>query len=279
MNIVGGFFMNGYSYPNIDKEKVLPFYVMGIGVNPWQYHVIRPNGYEYHQILYCTKGEGVLIIEDTSYPILPFMTFYLPAFIPHEYYSVGDIWDTHWVAFDGFAVKETLSTFHLNQANVFELKDHKNLDVYFKKIYNMSKSNQPYSGYYMSGLLYEFLIEYNRTIHQKSSIHHISSNEIMKSVIEYIDLYYKDNISLSNLCKDHNVTAQHLCRLFQKYLNKRPVEYINGIRIQEAKALLHHSELTIAQIAKEVGYGNCNYFCILFKRFESMTPGEYRRTQ
>lgn len=271
--------MNGYSYPNIENEKSLPFFIMGIGVNPYQHHIKRDNGYEYHQILYCTKGEGVLHINNKTYPILPYSSFYIPAYVPHEYYSLGDIWDTHWISFGGFAIEETLSVFHISTADVFELKEHKNLDVYFKKIYNMSKSNHSHSGLYMSGLLYEFLIEYNRTITHKTSIDNMSSNETIKSVIQYIDDHYRETITLKDLCTAHNVSAQHLCRLFQKYLNLRPMEYINLIRIQEAKALLKYSQYSITEIAKQVGFLNCNYFCILFKKLESMTPGEYRRTQ
>lgn len=269
--------MNGYSYPNIDKEKSLPFYVVGIGVNQWQYHVIRSKGYKHPQILYCTKGEGELIINDKIYNILPFTSFYIPALVPHEYYSLGNIWDTHWITFDGFAVNDTLKSFNLTNANVFHLKDHKNLDIHFKRLYNMSKSNKDYNGFYMSGLLYEFLIEYNRTLNHKAVIYSITSNEVLKSVINYIDMHYREQITLKDLCKVHNVSPQHLCRLFQKYLNMRPIEYINHTRIEEAKILLHTSDLNISEIAKKSGFQNPNYFSLLFKRHENMTPGEYRR--
>ena len=100
----------------------------------------------------------------------------------------------------------------------------------------------------------------------------------LEQVLAYIDLHYADNLTLESMCSVSDVSPQHLCRLFRRKLNIRPMEYIAKKRIQEAKALLLNSPRNIAEISRIVGYNNCNYFCITFKKYEGVSPTEYRKT-
>lgn len=265
--------MYGYSYPVIGDEKDLPFYILGIGINEQEYHVIRPGGYCFPQIIYCTKGEGRLLVDGKTYTISPYTAFYLPGDIPHEYYSTDTTWDTHWVAFEGFAVKETLKAFGLSKAEVFKLSDINHLDMIFQKMYITITTDRLFGNFYSSGLLYEFLIEFYRLINSKTP----KKNHILSSVIYYIESNYQQNITLKELCEIENVSSQHLCRLFQKHLHMRPMEYIARKRLHEAKSLILTTSKTMNEISKMVGFNNSNYFCILFKRYETMSPGEYRK--
>lgn len=276
---MGGFYMQGYFFPILTTEKELPFYVESIGVNVFQYHVKREIGYHTPQIIYSTKGEGLLIVDGITYTITPGTVFYLPAHYKHEYYTIGDVWDTHWVSFHGFAVADTLKALRIDSFEVIYTKDITELDNHFKKLYNMSKNGEVYKGYYLSTLLYDFLMQFYRMVKDKKSVASIASNETMNNMINYIDHNYNTTITLKNLCDIVNVTPQHLCRLSHKYLNMRPMEYISRIRLQEAKAKLLYSDLTVNEIARHVGFNNCNYFCQIFKRYELMTPLEFRNTK
>ena len=93
--------MNQSIYPIGGSERELPVYVYGIGFNDWQFDIVRKEGYPHHQIIYCTRGEGRLVFDGKEYVISPNMCFLLPANYPHEYYTIGDLWETHWIAFNG----------------------------------------------------------------------------------------------------------------------------------------------------------------------------------
>ena len=45
-------------YPVIGDEKNLPFYVVGLGLESWQFPIKRADGYEYPQIFLSRSGEG-----------------------------------------------------------------------------------------------------------------------------------------------------------------------------------------------------------------------------
>ncbi len=58
-------------YPIIGNEKFLPLYLQNMGQQHCQDHLIRPDGYLYDQILYCTKGSGTLVFNGKTTPIPP----------------------------------------------------------------------------------------------------------------------------------------------------------------------------------------------------------------
>ena len=55
------------------------------------------------------------------------------------------------------------------------------------------------------------------------------------------------------------------------------MKYVILRRLGEAQNLLINTDMTITQIAAQVGYNNSNYFQNVFKSALNMTPGEYRR--
>ena len=97
----------------------------------------------------------------------------------------------------------------------------------------------------------------------------------MKAV-DHINYNYASPITLDDLCGAAGVSKQHLCLLFRNTLNMRPMEYAAKRRIQEAKALLMGTDKSIEEISEEVGFGSESYFCKLFKRYEGMTPTDFR---
>lgn len=74
------------------------------------------------------------------------------------------------------------------------------------------------------------------------------------------------------------VSVSHFCRSFKKDFSVTFHNYINEIRIQQAKKLLLYSEDSISLIAEKVGYQNDCRFYSNFKKVAGMTPKEYRES-
>ena len=64
---------------------------------------------------------------------------------------------------------------------------------------------------------------------------------------------------------------------FRQAANQTPVEYLQEVRLNQARELLKHSNLSIAEVAFAVGYHDVSYFTGLFQRQHSVTPNAYRR--
>ena len=98
----------------------------------------------------------------------------------------------------------------------------------------------------------------------------------LQPVIDYINTNYKRDITLTELSDLIGLSPQYLCRLFKECLNLRPFEYLARRRIQQAKILLLEEKRNINEIAAEVGYNDCSYFCAVFKKHEMLSPAEFR---
>jgi AraC-like DNA-binding protein/ligand-binding sensor protein len=100
---------------------------------------------------------------------------------------------------------------------------------------------------------------------------------LVEQTKEYIEQFYYTDIKLSQISNLFFVNSQYLSRLFSKKMGITFVEYINIIRIKEAKILLKETDSKIIEIAYKVGFNNVTYFNLIFKRITGQTPFEFRK--
>ena len=104
-----------------------------------------------------------------------------------------------------------------------------------------------------------------------------SGLDTFNSVIEYIDVHYHEDLSVTLLAKRFFLSTSYLSHLFKRKTGKSIMAYVNEIRIQRAKSLLEKDELSVGTIAETVGFHDINYFCRKFKALSNMTPTEYQK--
>ena len=268
--------MTDFYYPVLGDEVSLPLFVLGAGARDREWHFIREEGYPGYQLIYCTRGEGILKLNNTEYNVKTGDAMYLPPDIPHEYYPTGDVWETHWIAFSGKDVPIMLEHLKLDKAKVIHINDLTGLEAIFKKMLYLMKTNYYYCGHECSGYLYQFLIELHRVTNLQNGSRESAKLNQLQPVINYIDTNYANELTLVELAELIDLSPQYLCRVFKECLNLRPFEYLARKRIQQAKILLLEDRMNINEIASKVGYNDCSYFCAVFKKHEMLSPAEFR---
>ena len=73
-----------------------------------------------------------------------------------------------------------------------------------------------------------------------------------------------------------HVTPNHLTKCVRAVTGKSPSKWVEESRLLEAKALLFQSDLSIGEIALQVGIGDASYFSRLFKQQVGVTPQVFR---
>jgi AraC-like DNA-binding protein len=106
--------------------------------------------------------------------------------------------------------------------------------------------------------------------------HRPRSLDISDAVIEYLSQTYTQPITALKIEKELNFNFDYLSRCVKKHTGLSPIQYLQRVRIKEAKEMLMHSNEPINAIADKVGIPNYNYFIRLFKKIEGITPGSYR---
>ena len=102
------------------------------------------------------------------------------------------------------------------------------------------------------------------------------SDQLVKKVQEYIENNFRQVLSVNELAAQVNITPRTLNRRFQSALSLRPIEYIQAVRIEQAKRLLESKNVSIKSLADQVGYSDISSFTRLFKRATALTPKEYQ---
>ncbi|MFA9377070.1 MAG: AraC family transcriptional regulator [Lachnotalea sp.] len=127
----------------------------------------------------------------------------------------------------------------------------------------------------------EEIEEYLSQLYQTIVEHSAEGNEINETryweqIIKYINEHYKEDIVFEDLSEKIGISYSYLRKLVKEETGKSLMDNVNILRIEEVKKLLLHSNLNISQIAIEVGYRNVQSINRFFKKYEGISPSDYK---
>ena len=248
--------------------------------------------------IYCvTEGEARLHLPDSIYTLTPGHLYIIPAYTMHSYECHGRFVHYYLHVYEGFK-KET---------NVFELYDFPTevtaqegdeqlfvtmcreypdakLLNYDPKSYDNTTKFTDYAKRYSDMPIYQkmwlrgcILILFSRFM-AEAKLKMWTKDERVGNALKYIHKNIYDDIDIDDLADVANVTKPYLIRLFKRYLNISPLQYINRKKIEKAELYLLTENISIKELAYTLGFSDHSYFIRLFKKITGRTPQEYRET-
>lgn len=94
---------------------------------------------------------------------------------------------------------------------------------------------------------------------------------------EWIAQHYDHDAPVSSMTKLSGLSERSFKRRFAKATGMTPIEYVQTLRLEEAKQILETTEMPIEAVANEVGYEDSSYFGRLFRKMVGLTPAQYRK--
>ncbi len=89
--------------------------------------------------------------------------------------------------------------------------------------------------------------------------------------------YTDASLTNAELAAECDMSEVYFRKLFVRYFNTSPKQYIIDLRIQKAKQQLSEGRLNVSEISDGCGFSNPYHFCRLFKQHTGLTPSEYKR--
>lgn len=126
-------------------------------------------------------------------------------------------------------------------------------------------------------LVQALVVKFRIIIEKNGDVKQIKEPSLVTKVKIYIDKNYNENISLKSIAEAVNANQYYLSHIFKEETGFSPMQYVTRRRIGEAQNLLINTQLSITEIAANVGYNNSNYFQNVFKKIVGYTPGSYRK--
>ena len=95
----------------------------------------------------------------------------------------------------------------------------------------------------------------------------------------YIDENYAKDLSLDEVSKMVDISPYYFSKLFKQEVGENFIEYVTRTRIMHGRQLLEDPRYSIKEVCVMSGYSDPNYFSRIFKKYEGMTPSEYRERE
>lgn len=95
-------------------------------------------------------------------------------------------------------------------------------------------------------------------------------------IIHYLKEHYREEIVFEDMAKQIGISYSYMRKIVYEQTGNSMIDFVNQLRIEKAKELLLDTELTIKQIAAEVGYYNVQSFNRFFRKYEGMPPSSYK---
>lgn len=229
---------------NVNGEIIRMCAGEGIFVNAQQFHYILSDDGAYSQF-YCAVLHPMLLCSLPRVEQLYVTPVLTNEKIPYIFLRNSIPWHAEILRYVG-------QIYETSQSGAAELK----IQQEFLKLWEV---------------LYENMGERNEA--PTAEHHHLSS---LKNMITYIHRYYREKITLADICKAGSVGKTSCTAIFKEYMDCTPIGFLTEFRLQKAVELLRETDMSITEIAYETGFSGASYFAETFKNSFGCSPREYR---
>ena len=174
------------------------------------------------------------------------------------------------VSSEGFSAESIFSSFFHN------------ISLYLESLeLSLSEDNQPvYSGKNdisrLADEIFQALSSIKKTLQQTSDHQNPGNDAQIQQLLEYIRKNYQHDISLDDLADAVKMHPNYVCTLFKKQIGQSYLFCLHQERLRSAKQLLIDTDLTIEEIARQVGYNSASQLARVFRKYESTSPSDFR---
>ena len=249
-----------------------------ISMTKYHYH----SGYE---LYYLYSGERFYFIQDTTYHIKKGSLVLIPPNIIHATHNVENIpYERFLLTFTDDTTEDFRECFpdvdfyktFKNEIYIvnFSLKD----QLVVESILETMNETESFSTrqFLLAQLL--FLANKNRNtnpVKNDDQLH--GTQKTITEVVAHINNNFRAEINLNNVSAEFFIDSCYLSRIFKKTVGMSFVDYINNVRVMEAKKLLTTTDDSIISIADNVGFKSNTHFGRVFKTITTMSPLQYRK--
>lgn len=231
-----------------------------------------------YYFLYVISGRGFIGNETDCFHVGEGHVALLDLTRPYRIYpNTTDPWKFAWIRFDGREASwfykficERSYLFSSSNSSPFETIVENLLHCYEKKG----------SGFELRGsaMLQQILAELYTLSRDSRSAYLMPPYypNIVQRVADYIETNYFRRLTLQELASVAFVSPYHLLRTFKEHTGFTPLQFTNRYRLTLAKHMLITSELTIEQIALNIGFCSHSYFTKCFRDSTGITPEQFR---
>ena len=247
-----------------------------------EWSMINLHSHSHYEIYFLLKGNRTFFLSNALYRLTAPALIIIPPHVLHK---------TEGTAFERYNVNvsenylDDFQTHVLNEKALSVIKlnseQRATLENIFKQMNQVNKMHK-YSDSIQKALFSYLIYQFNNLSFEVLSSNVSKEKSVppqMLKVIEYFNEHYYENLNLATISEMFYISKGSLIYNFNKYMKCSPIEYLLSIRLLKAKELLEKTNKSISEISELLGFSSANYFGLVFKQKENMSPLAYRKHQ
>lgn len=124
---------------------------------------------------------------------------------------------------------------------------------------------------------YERLMAFYSSIIEAEQNQSNNLSSIVITTMEYIQANLEHDLYLEKISQQMGISTKYLSKIFKEQTGNNLTDYISFLRISKAKKLLNESDISINEVAEKVGIYNRTTFLRTFKKYEGVSPVEFKK--
>ena len=105
----------------------------------------------------------------------------------------------------------------------------------------------------------------------------LSDDGLIGFLTEYVKAHYNENINLQSVAELSGFSYSYVSHCFREKTGMNFIEYLNSVRVGEARTLLEKTDMLLNEITERTGFGSVNTFLRNFRKYAGTTPDAYRK--
>ena len=246
----------------------------------------------FHNLLeigYCHYGAGTLTLEEERHRFGADMISCIPSNFLHVTKSDADVmafWEYIFISPEeilksqGKSQQEIKALVELinQRAFFFRAEEHPSIALIVRAIFKEMEHKNAYYCDCVAGMVYALLFEIARANGQEAVATVGRTNTLqLERAIAYVEENYRYNFKIADLADECHMSETHFRRVFQEKMNMTPIEYVNFVRIKKACELIDRTDISMEEVAEQVGFVTPSTFNRNFRRIIGTSPYQWKK--
>ena len=244
--------------------------------------------HNYYEVGHCYEGEGEMTLGEKEVVFYPGCISLIPTKELHTTNTFGNRAGWEWMYFDIYEIlKKLYPDDEILRENIAHEIDREGrlltpemniqkMTFLVKSIFSEMQNKEYMYRDMVMHFLMMLVIEIIRKLQNSDLPERGAVTVDIFPAIDYIKKNYASPIHVIDLARSCGMSESYFRKIFKKYMNMKPMDYVNFVRIQRGCALLRETDLTVAMVSDSVGFESVSTFIRNFKRVVGCTPNKWK---